>query len=126
MSHQTILFEDDNYDLNDNLPPEVDFSTLRRDKSRERHFRLQALLRIQDDEMRMGRLRDRADEAVKLLRVALADLEDEPRILPLAVQAVIDARGGLDGLDLSHDEVLAILYGVNRQAVELQPNELAF
>jgi hypothetical protein len=124
MNHQTILLEDDNYDLNDDLPPEVDFSTLRRDKSRERRFRLQALLKIHDDEMRMGRLRDHADEAVKLLRVALADVEDEPRILPLAVQAVIDARGGLEGLDLSHDELLAILYGVNRQAIEPQPNEL--
>jgi hypothetical protein len=125
MNHQTILLQDDDYDLNDELPPEVDFSTLRRDKSRERRFRLQALLRIHDDEMRMGRLRDHADEAIKLLRVALADLEEKPRILPLAVQAVIDARGGLEGLDLSHDELLAILYGVNRQAVESQLNELA-
>ena len=29
MNHQTILLEDDNYDLNDELPAELDFERLR-------------------------------------------------------------------------------------------------
>ena len=29
MNHQTILLEDDNYDLNDDLPEELDFERLR-------------------------------------------------------------------------------------------------
>ena len=29
MNHQTILLEDDNYDLNDELPAELDFEWLR-------------------------------------------------------------------------------------------------
>lgn len=108
MNSQTISSEDE-------LPEELDFSTLRRDHTRERRFRLQALLNIQKDEQRIARLKEQPDEAARLLRLALRDAEFEPRILSLAAQAVLTARGSFAGVDLSREELLALLQAVTEQ-----------
>lgn len=111
MSNPTMSFDDD-------LPAELDFSTLQRDRERERQFRLRALQRIQQDEMRMGRLKEQPAEAAKLLRLALQDAPHEPRILTLAAQAVLAARGNFAGIGLSQDELLALLQAVTEQLPE--------
>lgn len=45
MNHKVTLLEDDAYDLNDDLPDELDFSTLKPDVERTRRFRAQAVAR---------------------------------------------------------------------------------
>lgn len=112
MQDKVVLLDDDAYDLTDTGQPEYDFSVTRRDKERERRFRAQALERLPGDEARLERLKVNAGEAARLLRLALADAEADARVLPLALRAVIAARGSLDGLDLSRDEMLAMVHAL--------------
>ena len=114
MNPKVTLLEDDEYDLNDDLPDEIDFSTLRVDRERTRRFRLQALERLKDNPVRLARLKDFPEEAAGLLRWALAEAETDQRALLLAAQAINAARGGFNGLGLTGAETLALANVLSR------------
>ncbi len=46
MNHKVTLLDDDDYDLNDDIAPEYDFSKLPRADEQERKFRAQAKRRL--------------------------------------------------------------------------------
>lgn len=48
------------------------------------------------------------EEAADLLRLALAEADDDPRGLLVIAQAVVAAHGSLDNLGLSSAETLAL------------------
>ncbi len=118
MKHQKILLEGNDGDALDPLAGELDLTKLRRDYGRERRFRLQALERLPSDEAQIQRLRNHADEAARLLRVALADAAEYPRMPYLAVRAVLAARGSVGDLGLTLDEMTALLELSNLETVE--------
>ena len=108
MNPKATLLEDDDYDLNDDLPDEIDVAALRPNGERTRRFRLQALERLKDNPVRLARLKDFPEEAASLLRWALAEAETNQRALLLAAQAINVARGGFNGLGLTGAETLAL------------------
>ncbi len=55
------------------------------------------------------RLKKDAEEATGILRLALAEAESDPRTLLLTVRTIIAARGSLEGLDLSHAELMTLV-----------------
>lgn len=63
---------------------------------------------IDFDEWLQARVATEAEEAADLLRLALAEAEEDPRGLLVIAQAIIVARGGLDDLGLSGAETLAL------------------
>lgn len=63
---------------------------------------------IDFDEWLMKRVATDAEEAADLLRLALAEAEEDPRGLLVIAQAIIQARGGLDDLGLTAAETLAL------------------
>ncbi len=66
------------------------------------------------DELMRKRLAADATEAADLLRLALAEANEDPRGLLLSLQTVLDARGTLDGLGLSFSETSALLQTLGR------------
>jgi hypothetical protein len=63
---------------------------------------------IDFDEWLSKRMAASASEAAELLRLALAEADEDPRGLLVIAQAIIAARGGLDDLGLSNAETLAL------------------
>ena len=63
------------------------------------------------------RLTGNAQEAAEYLRATLE--ESDSRMLAHAVRNVLNARGSLDGLGLSQDELLAMIQVLSNQAVQL-------
>ncbi len=112
MKHEVVILEDDNYDLNDDIAPEYDFS--QRDRERERRFRGYALERLPGNPARLAQLNANPGRAVKLLRWALDEAAFDARLLPLALRAVITARGSLEGLDLSREELGAMMLALDQ------------
>lgn len=45
MNHKVTLLDDDDFDLNDELPEELDFTAITPDMERTRRFRIQAVAR---------------------------------------------------------------------------------
>lgn len=68
-------------------------------------------------EMVQADLRESATYAADFLREALAD--DEPRTLVGAVGQVIAARGSLKDVELTHEELSAIVERLYGQTVQL-------
>jgi len=56
-----------------------------------------------------------AEEAADLLRLALAESDEDPRGLLIIAQAIIAARGGLDDLGLDSVETLALSNALGRR-----------
>jgi hypothetical protein len=69
---------------------------------------------IDFDEWLQARVATDAEEAADLLRLALAEAEEDPRGLLVIAQAIIAARGGLDALSLSGAETLALSNALGR------------
>lgn len=114
MNHKVTLLKDDDYDLNDDLPEEIDLTAVRPDGERTRRFRLQALQGLKDNAVRLARLKDHPEEAAQLLRWALAEAETDQRALLLATQAINAARGNFNGLGLTATETLALANVLSR------------
>ncbi len=112
MKDEVILLEDDNYDLDDDAAPEYDFS--HRDRAQERRFRGYALERLPGNPARLAELKANPGRAAKLLRWALDEASFDARLLPLALRAVIAARGSLEGLDLSREELGAMMLALDQ------------
>jgi hypothetical protein len=55
-----------------------------------------------------------AEEVADLLRLALAEADEDPRGLLIIAQATIAARGGLDYLGLNSAETLALSNALGR------------
>ena len=73
------------------------------------------------DEWVQPRLKADTEEAAGVLRLALAEAETDPRTLFLTVRTLIAARGSLEGLGLSQEELLALVYalaGMNQQLLQ--------
>ena len=66
------------------------------------------------DELMQKRLAADATEAADLLRLALAEADEDPRGLLLSLQAVLAARGNLEDIGLSFSETSALLQGLGR------------
>jgi hypothetical protein len=69
---------------------------------------------IDFDEWLQARMAADAEEAADLLRLALAEAEEDPRGLLVVAQAIIAARGSLDDLGLSSAETLALSNALGR------------
>jgi hypothetical protein len=70
------------------------------------------------DEWVQPRLKTDTEEAAGVLRLALAEAETDPRTLLLTVRTLISARGNLEGLGLSQEELLTLIHalaGMNQQ-----------
>ncbi len=74
------------------------------------------------DELMQRRLAADAAEAADLLRLALAEADEDPRGLLLSLQSVLVARGNLDDLGLSFSETSALLRALGRH---LKPEALS-
>lgn len=76
MNHKVTLLEDDNYDLNDKLPTEIDFAQMQPDEERTRRFRAQAtanLVRLAPDVAAVFNSSEAVNEALRtLIRVMQA------------------------------------------------------
>lgn len=66
------------------------------------------------DELMQRRLAADATEAADLLQFALAEADEDPRGLLLIIQTVFAARGGLNDLGLSLEEVTALLNALGK------------
>lgn len=64
------------------------------------------------DEWVQPRLKADTEEAAGVLRLALAEAETDPRTLLLTVRTLIAARGSLEGLGLSQEELLTLVYAL--------------
>jgi len=69
---------------------------------------------IDFDEWLQARVAADAEEAADLLRLALAEAEEDPRGLLVIAQAIIAARGSLDDLGLSGAETLVLSNALGR------------
>ena len=69
---------------------------------------------IDFDEWLTARMAADVEEAADLLRLALAEAEEDPRGLLVVAQAIIAARGGLEDLGLSGAETLALSNALSR------------
>ncbi len=69
---------------------------------------------IDFDEWLQTKMAADAEEAAGLLRLALAEAEEDPRGLLVIAQAIIAARGSLDDLGLSGAETLALSNALSR------------
>ena len=68
-------------------------------------------------ELLKARLAADAVEATEYLRATLE--AGDAQMLAHAVRSVQEARGSFDGLDLSRDELLAMLQALSNQSVQL-------
>lgn len=77
---------------------------------------------IDFDEWLQKRIAADVDEAADLLRLALAEANEDPRGLLVIAQAIIAAHGSLDKLGLSADETLAMsnTFGRNLRVEQLK------
>ena len=66
------------------------------------------------DELMQKRLAADATEAADLLRLALAEADEDPRGLLLSLQAVLAARGNLEDIGLSFSETSSLLQALGR------------
>jgi hypothetical protein len=76
---------------------------------------------IDFDEWLTKRVATDAIEATGLLRLALAEANEDPRGLLVIAYAIIEARGGLDELGLAPNETLLLSNALGRH---LQVHEL--
>lgn len=68
MKHNVTLLEDDDYDLNDDIEPEYDLSTLPRAFEQEQRFRAQArakLIRLAPDVAEVFTTTEQVNEALR-------------------------------------------------------------
>jgi hypothetical protein len=79
---------------------------------------------IDFDEWLTKRVAADAEEAAGLLRLALAEAEEDPRGLLVIAHAIINARGGLDDLGLTAAETLALSNALGRH-IQVQQLEQA-
>ena len=80
---------------------------------------------IDFDEWLQARVAADAEEAADLLRLALAEAEEDPRGLLVIAQAIIAARGSLDDLGLSGAETLALSNALGRHIKVEQLRQVA-
>lgn len=76
MNHKVTLLEDDDYDLNDDGPAEIDFSQAKIDWERTRRFRAQAatkLVRLDPDIIQFFKTPESINEA---LRRVMSEMKD--------------------------------------------------
>lgn len=69
---------------------------------------------IDFDEWLQKRMAADVDEAADLLRLALAEADEDPRDLLVIAQAIIAAHGNLNKLNLSGAETLALSNALGR------------
>jgi|GEM_PF-7023048 len=69
---------------------------------------------IDFDEWLRPRMAADVEEAADLLRLALAEADEDPRGLLVIAQAIIAARGSLDDLGLNGTETLALSNALSR------------
>jgi hypothetical protein len=69
---------------------------------------------IDFDEWLQARVATDVEEAADLLRLALAESDEDPRGLLVIAQAIIAARGSLDDLGLNSAETLALSNALGR------------
>lgn len=68
----------------------------------------------------MKNLAEDAEEAAALLRLTLAEDQDEPQILITLVQRIVRARGGIDDLGLSLEEKAELASALSRSLAATQ------
>ena len=77
MNHKVILLEDDDYDLDDDLPAELDLESLKPEVERTRRFRaraLQGMVRLAPDVAEVFDSSDAVNEALRtMIRVMRAE-----------------------------------------------------
>ncbi len=66
------------------------------------------------DEWLVKNLADDAADAAALLRLTLAEDQDDPQILLTLVQRIVRARGGIDDLGLSLEEKAELASALSR------------
>lgn len=66
------------------------------------------------DEWMLKNLAEDAEEAAALLRLTLAEDQDDPQILLTLVQRIVRARGGIDDLGLSLEEKAELASALSR------------
>jgi len=69
---------------------------------------------IDFDDWLQARMATDVEEAADLLRLALAEADDDPRGLLVIAQAVVAAHGSLDNLGLRSAETLALSNALSR------------
>lgn len=69
---------------------------------------------IDFDDWLQARMAADVEEAADLLRLALAEADDDPRGLLVIAQAIVAAHGSLDNLGLSSEEILALSNSLSR------------
>jgi hypothetical protein len=69
---------------------------------------------IDFDDWLQARMAADVEEAADLLRLALAEADEDPRGLLVIAQAIVAAHGSLDNLGLSSAETLALSNALSR------------
>lgn len=81
---------------------------------------------IDFDEWLQARMAADTEEAADLLRLALAEAEEDPRGLLVIAQAIIAAHGSLDKLNLNGGETLALSNALSRHIKVEQLSQAAW
>lgn len=77
MKHKVTLLEDDDYDLNDDIPPEFDLASMKRATEQERKYRSQTsgrLVRIAPDVAAVFDTPEAINEALRALIRLMGEL----------------------------------------------------
>lgn len=81
---------------------------------------------IDFDDWLQKRMAADTEEAADLLRLALAEADEDPRGLLIIAQAIIAAHGSLDKLNLNGGETLALSNALSRHIKVEQLNQAAW
>jgi DNA-binding phage protein len=77
------------------------------------------------DEWMLKNLADDVEEAAALLRLTLAEDQDDPQILLTLVQRIVRARGSIDDLGLNLEEKAELASALSRSLANISLPEAA-